>query len=165
MPTGSSSDPKLKALQANRTLHPHPDQVKNSLFTAGGFFDARDLVQVKYEALRAIQSDNRPLSQAAREFGLSRPTVYEAQALLAAEGLEGLLPRKCGRKSAHKFIPEVLEFIQSTRSQEPSISAEQLAQKIKQRFRVSVHPRSIERALAHHQEKRGHLQSPLPNPS
>src|ERR1044071_3558681 len=161
MPAGSSNDPKLKALQASRTVHPRPEQVRDPLFAAGGFFDARDLVQVKYEALRAIQSDNRPLSQAARDFGLSRPTVYEAQALLAAEGLEGLLPRKCGRKSAHKFTPEVLEFIQSTRSQEPSISAEQLAQKIKQRFRVTVHPRSIERALARHQEKRGPLQSPL----
>lgn len=160
MPASSSNDPKLKALQATRTLHPRPDQVRDPIFAAGGFFDARDLIQVKYEALRAMQADDRSLSQAARDFGLSRPTVYEAQALFAAEGLEGLLPRKCGRKTAHKFTAEVLECLQTTRAQEPSISTKQLARQIKQRFRVQVHPRSIERALAHHQEKRGRQSPP-----
>lgn|GEM_PF-1274722 len=164
MPTGSPSDPKIKALQASRTLHPRPDQVRHPLFAAGGFFDARDLVQVKYEALRAIQSDGHPLSQAARDFGLSRPTIYEAQALFVALGLEGLLPRKCGRKTAHKFTKEVLEYLQTTRAQEPSLSAKQLAHQIKQRFRVAVHPRSIERALARHQEKKGRLSLPPQNP-
>lgn len=164
MPVGSSSDPKRKALQASRTLHPRPDRVRHPLFAAGGFFDARDLVQVKYEALRAIRSDERPLSQAARDFGLSRPTVYEAQALFAAQGLEGLLPRKCGRKTAHKFTAEVLAYLQSTRAQEPAVSAQQLTHQIKERFRVNVHPRSIERALARHQEKRGRLNSPPQSP-
>ena len=164
MPTGSPSDPKIKALQASRTLQPRPDQVRHPLFAAGGFFDARDLVQVKYEALRAIQSDGHPLSQAARDFGLSRPTIYEAQALFVALGLEGLLPRKCGRKTAHKFTKEVLDYLQTTRAQEPSLSAKQLAHQIKQRFKVAVHPRSIERALARHQEKRGRLSSPPQSP-
>jgi transposase len=154
MPADSPSDPKLKALQASHTLHPRPDQVRHPLFAAGGFFDARDLVQVKYEALRAIESEDRPLSQAARDFALSRPTIYEARALFAALGLEGLLPRKCGRKTAHKFTAQVLEYIQSTRAQEPPVSAKELAKQIKQRFRVAVHPRSIERALARHQKKR-----------
>lgn len=164
MPPALPSDSKLKALQASRTVHPRPDQVRDPLFVAGGFFDPRDLVQVKYEALRAIQSDGRPLSQAARDFGLSRPTVYEAQALFAGQGLEGLLPRKCGRKTAHKFTAEVLEYLQTTRVQDPSVSAKELAGQIKQRFRVDVHPRSIERALASHQEKRGRLNSPSQNP-
>lgn len=164
MPAGSPSDTKLKALQASRTLHPRPDQVRDPLFAAGGFFDARDLIQVKYEALRTIEADRRTLSQAARDFGLSRPTVYEAQALFAAEGLEALLPHKCGRKTAHKFTAEVLEYLQSTRTQDPSLSAKQLAHQIKKRFRVAVHPRSIERALARHQEKRGRLNSPPKKP-
>jgi transposase len=164
MPTPPSQDPKLRALQASHTLHPHPDKVRHSLFTGGGFFDARDLLQVKYEALRAIQVDGRSLSQVARDFGLSRPTVYETKSLFALQGLDGLVPRKAGPKTAHKFTPEVLEYLQATRTQEPAISAEQLARQLKQRFRVTVHPRSIERALVRHQGKRGRPNPPPQNP-
>ena len=114
--------------------------------------------------MRAIQSEGRTLSQAARDFGLSRPTVYEAQASFAAQGLEGLLPRKCGPKHARKFTTDLLEYLQTARSQQPAPSAKELADQLQQRFRVTVHPRSIERALAHHQEKRGRLSSPSQNP-
>ena len=164
MPTAPANDPKLQALQTSHTLHPHPDKVRHPLFVAGGFFDARDLLQVKYEALRAIQADGRSLSQAARDFGLSRPTVYETKSLFTLQGLDGLVPRKAGPKSAHKFTPEVLEYLQATRTQEPAISAEQLARQVQQRFRVTVHPRSIERALVHHQEKRGRPNPPPQGP-
>src|SRR5208337_1754939 len=102
--------------------------------------------------------------QVARDFGLSRPTVYEAKSLLELQGLDGLLPRKAGRKTAHKFTPEVLDFLKSTRTQEPALSAEELARRVKQRFQVTVHPRSIERALVRHQEKRGRLNPPPKNP-
>jgi transposase len=160
MPAASSNDPKLEALQTSRTLHPRPDRVRHPLFIAGGFFDARDLLQVKYEALRALQAEGRPLSQVARDFGLSRPTVYETKNLFTLEGLDGLVPRKSGPKSAHKFTPEILEHLQAARTKEPTLPAEQLAQRVKQRFRVTVHPRSIERALARHQEKRGRPNQP-----
>src|SRR5437867_2585630 len=159
MPTASSNDPKLQALQTSHTLHPHPDKVHHPLFLAGGFFDARDLLQVKYEALRAHQADGQSLSQVARDFGLSRPTLYEAKDLLAEQGLDGLVPRKSGPKTAHKFSLEALGLLQATRAQEPAISADELARRVKQRFQITVHPRSIERALVGHQEKRGR-----PNP-
>ena len=130
----------------------------------GGFFDARDLLQVKYEALRALQDDGRSLSEVARDFGLSRPTIYEAKNLLALQGLDGLVPRKAGPKAAHKFTPEVLEYLQAERAREPAVSVEELARRVKRRFQVVVHPRSIERALARHQEKRGRLNLPPQNP-
>jgi len=164
MPTPSSPDPKRQALQASHTLHPHPDKVRHPLFAGGGFFDARDLLQVKYEALRVLQAEGRSLSQVARDFGLSRPTVYATQNLFALQGLDGLAPRKSGPKTAHKFTPEVLEFLQATRAQGPALSAEELARQVHQRFRVTVHPRSIERALVRHQEKRGRLNPPPKNP-
>ena len=88
MPASSADDSKLQALRTSHTLHPHPEKVRNPLFVGGGFFDARDLLQVKYEALRAIQTDGQSLSRVARDFGLSRPTVYEAKSLLARRGLD-----------------------------------------------------------------------------
>ncbi len=164
MPTPSANDPKLQALQSTHTLHPHPDKVRHPLFVGGGFFDARDLLQVKYEALRALQADDHSLSQVARDFALSRPTVYEAKNLLALQGLDGLVPRKSGPKTAHKFTPEVLDFLHAARAQKPAMSAEQLSRRVKQRFHLTVHPRSIERALVRHQEKRGRPNPPPQNP-
>jgi len=50
------SDEKLVILRQSHTLHPHPDLVRDPLFTSGSpFFDARDLVQVKYELLRRVR--------------------------------------------------------------------------------------------------------------
>jgi len=164
MPTASANDPKRQALQRSHTLHPRPGQVQHPLFGTAGFFDARDLLQVKYEALRALEAEGHSLSQVARDFGLSRPTVYEAKSLFAAQGLDGLVPRKAGPKTAHKFTPEVLAFVQTTRAQQPALLAEQLARQVKQRFRVTVHPRSIERALVRHQEKKGRPKPPSQNP-
>ncbi len=164
MPTTPPDNPKLQALHTSHTLHPHPDKVRHSLFLAGGFFDARDLLQVKYEAIRALKTEGISLSQVARDFGLSRPTIYETQSLFALQGLDGLVPRKSGRKTAHKFTPEVLAYLQAARAQEPAIPAKQLSRQVQQRFRVAVHPRSIGRALVRHQEKRGRPNQPPSKP-
>ena len=46
-------DPKEAALREARCLNPRPGAVADEAFTAGPeFFDARDLVQVKYEMVR-----------------------------------------------------------------------------------------------------------------
>ena len=45
-------DPKDRPLRQQGSLNPHPDQVTDELFRNNNFFDARDLVQVKYEMLR-----------------------------------------------------------------------------------------------------------------
>ena len=164
MPADPSNDPKLRALQSSHTLHPNPGQVRHPLFAAGGFFDARDLLQVKYEALRALQAEGCSLSQVARDFGLSRPTVYETKSLFTLQGMDGLVPGKPGPRTAHKFTPEVVEFLQAASTREPTPSAQELARQVQQRFRVVVHPRSIERALVRHQEKRGRPKRPTQNP-
>ena len=42
------SDEKRTFLRQSQSLHPHPDQVRDPLFTSGSpFFDPHDLVQVK----------------------------------------------------------------------------------------------------------------------
>ena len=50
-------DPKVEALRAARTLNPRPEAVGDERFAADGFFDARDVVQVKYEMVRRVRVD------------------------------------------------------------------------------------------------------------
>ncbi len=147
-------DPKLEALRQQRCLHPHPERVTDPLFAGADFFDARDLVQVKYEMVRRVQTEGQPVGDSARAFGFSRPSFYQAQAALEREGLAGLVPKKKGPRRAHKLNAEVMDFLQEQLAQEPSLRASELATRLQGRFQLQVHPRSIERALARAKKKR-----------
>jgi hypothetical protein len=85
-------DPKVEALRETRTLNPRPEAVRDDGFSSSEFFDARDLVQVKYEMVRRVQVDGAAAAHAAAAFGFSRPSYYEAAAALARDGLPGLVP-------------------------------------------------------------------------
>lgn len=150
-------DDKAETLRAQRALHPHPERVTDPLFQGGNpFFDARDLVQVKYEMLRRVEQDQQPVAQAARAFGFSRPIFYQAQAAFGAGGLVRLQRARPGPRRRHKLKPEVLAFLQQTRANRPRVGARQLAKEVQEKFRVEVHPRSIERALHTAGAKGGH---------
>jgi transposase len=147
------SDEKLKALRQSHALHPHPDQVRDPLFTSGSpFFDPRDLVQVKYELLRRVRVDGDSVSHATSLFALSRPTFYAAQAAWERSGLLGLLPEPTGPRQAHKLTEEILVLL---RPLADTMSSTQLAQWLRDERHLSVHPRSIERALARPAKKGG----------
>jgi len=77
---------KAETLRAHGALHPRPAEVRDPLFGSHEFFDARDLVQVKYEMLRRVDVDHQPITQTADAFGCSRPTFYQAQAAFKAQG-------------------------------------------------------------------------------
>jgi transposase len=138
---------KRQALQATGTFNPRANQVRHPLFQQSSFFDPEDLLQLKYETLRALDVDKCPIAQAARDFGLSRPTIYEAQAQFEQLGLEGLLPRKRGPKAAHKLTGEILHYLQEQAAAEPDAGAEELARRVRKRYAVKLHPRTIEKAL------------------
>ena len=141
-------DPKRERLNRQGVLNRHPERVRAPLFGAGDFFDARDLVQTKYEMLRHVRVEHASKAQAAALFGMSRPTLYQAEAAFGREGLAGLLPKPRGPKGAHKLNAQVMAFVEKHRSSDGAMHARALAQEIESALGLSVHPRSIERALA-----------------
>ena len=143
-----NEDPKVTALRAARTLNPRPEAVRDEHFSDDGFFDARDLVQVKYEMVRRVQVDGETVSHAAAAFGFSRPSYYEAAAALARDGLPGLVPDKPGPRQGHKLTDEVLDYAESLVGADPALRPVGLVEVLRARFGVQVHPRSVERALA-----------------
>ena len=141
-------DPKRERLRRQGVLNAHPERVRAPLFQSGDFFDARDLVQTKYEMLRQVQVEQIFKAEAAALFGMSRPTLYQAEAAFAREGIAGLFPKSRGPKGAHKLTTEVMSFIEKQRSSDGPLHARDLAQEIESTLGLSVHPRSIERAIA-----------------
>ena len=154
MPARQRPDPKVAALRERRTLNPRPERVTDPLFPQSAFFDARDLMQVKYEMVRRVAVNHAAVTPTVAAFGVSRPSFYEARAAMAEEGLAGLLPRKRGPREAHKLRPEVMAFIATRRAADPSLSPAALVPLVQKRFGVVVHPRSIERALRRQEKKR-----------
>ena len=147
-------DPTAEALRRRGCLHPHPEKVTDELFVSSEFFDARDLLQVKYEMLRRVVVDGQSVSQSAARFGLSRPSYYQAQRAYEEGGLPGLLPKRPGPRRAHKLSEEVVEVLRGALAGEPTLGPQELVQLVELRFGLSVHPRSVERALARHKKKR-----------
>ena len=141
------ADLKLDALGQNGTLNAHPEDITDDLFSESEFFDPRDLVQVKYEMLRRVRQDGLAVSKAAKKFGFSRVSYYQIQHAYDQQGLAGLMPRQRGPRHAHKLSEEVMAFVSACRNKKASLQASDLAIRIKQHFGISVHPRSIERAL------------------
>jgi transposase len=138
---------KLDALIAEGTLNPQPEKVSDPKFEPGEFFDPRDAVQVKYELLRRVLVDKVSVTDAAQEYGISRPTYYQAKASFDQAGIAGLVPRKRGPHGPHKVRGEVLAFIEQRLVQGEPIRARELATLIRNEFGLDVHPRTIERAV------------------
>lgn len=144
----SGPDPKEVALREQRCLNPRADQVTEVEFVDSEFFDPRDVVQVKYEMVRRVRVEGEPVGRTAAVFGFSRPSFYEASATLEQEGLAGLVPQRPGPRRAHKLTDDVVAFVQSQLAADASLRPRDLVDPIAQRFGISVHARSIERALA-----------------
>ncbi len=146
--TMDTDEKRKQRLKKEGTLHPNPDRVRTDLLAKSPFFDANDLMQMKYEMLRSVSADQQPVAEAAQTFGLSRVAYYHAHKQYQKHGLAGLLPRRRGPRHPHKFTPEVMSYIDeqlTTTVGRPDWNL--LSKQIEAGFGIKVHPRSVERAV------------------
>jgi transposase len=141
-------DQKTLELKRTGTLNPRPGSVSDALFKENPFFDPKDLLQVRYEMLRRHSVEEISIVDVAAKFGVSRPTVYQAQAGFQQAGLSGLLPRHRGPKAGHKLSGEVIAYVRTLRAAEPGLTTVACVQAVQEKFGTRVHRRSLERALA-----------------
>jgi transposase len=97
--------------------------------------------------LRRHRVEGVSIVDVAVTFGVSRPTVYQARAALQQAGLGGLLPKRRGPKQGHKLSVEVVEYVRALRTAEPRLKTVACIQAVQQKFGITVHRRSLERAL------------------
>lgn len=153
MPKKKPQNSKIARLKQRGCLNRTPEAVSETIFVDNDFFDQNDAIQVKYEMVRAIQVDNRPVSHAARAFGYSRPATYGVMKAFNEGGIQALLPKKTGPRRAHKLDENVVEFMQDAVEEDPTLRAPALADLVAKKRNLSVHPRSIERALKRSKKK------------
>ena len=149
-------DDKTQSLKKSGALNPHPHKVVEKSFSDSAleFFDPRDLVQVKYEMLRAVDKEGRSVKQASEAFGFSRPAFYQAQSQFKHGGVTANKKKRPGPKSAHKLTADILAFIEEKLEDGKPLRARKLAPLIKEKFGKDVHPRTIERAVGGKKNRR-----------
>ena len=150
------TDPKTLELKRTGTLNPHAAVVSDPLFKENPFFDSKDLLQVRYEMLRRHSVEGHSIVDIATNFGVSRPTVYQAQLAFEQAGLSGLLPKRRGPREGHKLSEDVIEYVRDLRAADASLTTVACIQAIQEKFSIKVHRRSLERALS--------KKKPPPNP-
>jgi transposase len=153
MPPRRKIDPKAESLRKSGTFNPRSEKVQDGLFKSHDFFDARDLIQVKYEMLRRVREDAWSVSRAAAVYGFSRPSFYQALAEFDHAGMAGLMPERRGPREAHKLSGKVMSFVEDLKRREHTIPTMELIAQIEKNFGITVHRRSIERALSRSKKK------------
>jgi transposase len=143
-----SKAPKVKALLEEGMLNPTPEKVRDPKFRENKFFDPRDILQVKYEMLRRVSVENASVTDATEEYGVSRPTYYQTKTNFDRAGVAGLIPQKRGPHGPHRLQGEALAFVEQQLVAGEPVRARELAKLIRQKFDLTIHPRTIERAVA-----------------
>jgi transposase len=141
-------DQKLLELKRTGTLNPHPTAVSDTLFRENPFFDSKDLLQVRYEMLRRHRVEGTSIVDVSSTFGVSRPTFYQAQTAFERGGLMGLLPKQRGPKEGHKLSGEVIEHVRNWKASAPGLTTVECIHAVEEKFGITVHRRSLERAMA-----------------
>jgi len=141
-------DSKAPFLARRGALRPHPERVQDALFRGGLFFDARDLIQVRYEMVRRHRIDGQSVPQVARSFGVSRQSLHLLIRTFRGRGLPGLFPRKRGPQAAHKCTAEVLAFVRARPSPASSPTIDEMLAAIQEHLGIRLHRRTLERRLA-----------------
>ncbi|HVA42184.1 MAG TPA: hypothetical protein VNF50_01735 [Acidimicrobiales bacterium] len=135
---------RRSALEAAGLLHPRPEAVSAEVFVgANPFFFSLDKVQVKYEMLRAHAVDGLGVAATAAAHGYSRAGFYLVQGGFENNGMRGLLDERPGRRGPLKLSSDIVAFL---RQAPATASGAVLAGEVEERFGVSLHRRTIERA-------------------
>lgn len=135
---------RKRALEAGGLVHPRPEAVTASLFVGTDpFFFALDKLQVKYEMLRSHLVDGASVTAAAAAHGYSRAAFYLVAGAFEERGMAGLVDERPGRRGPLKLSEDIVGFI---REAEPGLSGAVLARRVEERFGVSLHRRTVERA-------------------
>jgi len=158
-PYAQDTAKKLQALRQGGTLNPAPEKVRHPLFASPSF--STPTICFRLNTSCCAPSSRRAFAgRSRRGVWPFAAHVYEAQAHFKAKGLEGLLPEEARPKHPHKVDAEVMKVVQRWQAEESALDAVELAARVKQRWGITVHPRTVEKALADRQKGASQAVSP-----
>jgi len=138
---------KGNLLKKSGAFNDNYEKVTAGIFDTSPFFDKKDVVQVKYEMIRAAFNNEGSVTKIADDFGFSRKSYYQAKKAFEAGGLPALIPKKTGPKGAFKIDADALTFIDSFQKSHKNAKPEEISAALEEEKRIKVHPKTIGRHL------------------
>jgi len=138
---------KEDTLKQNGCFYNNYESVTAGIFKTAAFFDSRDVVQVKYEMIRAASNNEGSITEISDAYGFSRKSFYQILKAFQDGGLYALIPQKPGPKKPHKLNDEAAAFIDSFLSEHTKAKPKEIAVALEAETGVSIHPRTIYRYL------------------
>ena len=132
-------------LRQNGTYNHRAAFVSADIFKGPQFFDAHDIIQVKYEMLRAVEKEKHDVSSVSAAFGFSRVSFYQIKKEFDENGVVGLIPKKRGPKGSRKLNTNDVEFAKNLVG---THSKAQILTRLKNERGVEVSKRTLERQLS-----------------
>ena len=136
---------KHEEMRKNGSYNRRASTVTEEIFRDSQFFDAHDLIQVKYEMLRAVEKENREVSSTSTSFGFSRVSFYQIKKEYDEKGVVGLIPRKRRPKGSRKMNSSDVEF---ARDLVDTHTKSQILLRLKEERGVEISKRTLERQLS-----------------
>jgi len=136
---------KHEEMRLNGSLNHRADTVTAEIFKNSLFFDAHDIVQVKYEMIRAVEKDQCEVSTTTTSFGFSRVSFYQIKKEFDENGIVGLIPKKRGPKGSRKLSDSDIDF---ARRLVDTHTKAQIVFRLKEERGVEISKRTLERQLS-----------------
>jgi len=136
---------KKDELLKNGSFNHRANEVTKGIFKRYQFFDANDIMQVKYEMLRAVEYEDTDISSASESFGFSRVSYYQIKKEFDEKGIAGLIPKKRGPKGSRKVSQDDIDFAKSLVD---THSKAQIITRLKEERGVEISKRTLERQLS-----------------
>ncbi|MDR0299469.1 MAG: helix-turn-helix domain-containing protein [Streptococcaceae bacterium] len=136
---------KDELLKKDGCFNSNHENVKAGIFDKNPFFDKKDVVQVKYEMIRATSNDEGNVTEIADTYGFSRKSYYQMKKAFENGGLPALIPKKTGPKGAFKMDADVLLFINAFIKTHKNAKPKEISDALETEKEIKVHPRTISR--------------------
>jgi len=138
---------KDNLLKKDGAFNDNYENVTAGIFETSPFFDKKDIVQVKYEMIRAVSNNEGSVTKIAGTHGLSRKSYYQVKKAFETGGLPALTPKKTGPKGAFKMDADTLSFINAFRKSHKNAKPEEISAALEEEKKIKVHPKTIIRHL------------------
>jgi transposase len=139
-----SKSMREEEMKKNGTFNHHSQKVCADVFNENPFFDPHDIMQVKYEMLRAVEKGDMDVSAAAEAFGFSRVSFYQVKNDYEQEGVVGLMPQKRGPRGSRKITDDDVDF---ARKLVTTHTKDQIVCRLREERGVNICKRTLERKL------------------
>lgn len=143
MPVG-----KEERLRDSGTYNSRHAKVSDPDFEKYDTLDPRDLLQVRYEIVRAIDIGGEPAADVAGRFGVSVVSARRYVRSMRDGGIAALVPKKRGPRGPHALGEEGEAFVEKYLEAHPSASAGEVHGALEGELSTGASRRTVERRIA-----------------